>query len=225
MQQSEPILVVDDDPSVRMLIANVLGEYGFMVEQATSGEDALRLAREHPPRVVLLDVLMPGGLSGYEVCRKLKDDFGDGVGVIFISGERRESFDRVAGLLVGADDYLPKPFALDELLARVQRLAHGTRHVAQRGVRLTRREVEVLTHLVAGLDNAQIAARLVVSPRTVSTHVEHILMKLGVHSRGQAIALAYREGILDAPDAPGYEAEVIAIGDRLGRAMSRGLRP
>lgn len=210
MPHSETVLIVDDDPNVRALCSNVLSEYGFAIVEASCGEEALRMARERPPRVVVLDVRMPG-LSGYEVCRKLRDDFGDNLGIIFISGERREPFDHVAGLLLGADDYLSKPFALDELLARVQRLVRGRPRTVLHGVRLTRREVEVLEHLVAGFDNAQIAARLVVSPRTVTTHVEHILMKLGVHSRTQAIALAYREGLLEPQGIPELERQAIEL--------------
>ncbi|TMB63808.1 MAG: response regulator transcription factor [Chloroflexi bacterium] len=206
---SELVVVVDDDPNVRGLIVNLLSDYGFETAEASCGEEALRFVRERPPDVVLLDVLMPG-LSGYEVLRKLKDDFGDSVGVILISGERRESYDRVAGLLVGADDYLPKPFALDELLARVQKLVRGKRRGLPGKRRLTRRELEVLAHLVAGLDNAQIAQRLVLSPRTVTTHVEHILMKLGVHSRTQAIAMAYREGFFEGPSLRVIEGELAA---------------
>jgi len=210
MPHSEAVLIVDDDPNVRALVSNVLSEYGFAIVEASCGEEALRMAREHPPRVVVLDVRMPG-LSGYEVCRKLRDDFGENLGIIFISGERREPFDRVAGLLLGADDYLSKPFALDELLARVQRLVRGRIRNVLHGVRLTRREVEVLEHLVAGFDNAQIAARLVVSPRTVTTHVEHLLMKLGVHSRTQAIALAYREGLLERHGIRELEPQAIEL--------------
>jgi DNA-binding NarL/FixJ family response regulator len=210
MPHSETVLIVDDDPNVRALCSNVLSEYGFAIVEASCGEEALRMAHERPPRVVVLDVRMPG-LSGYEVCRKLRDDFGDNLGIIFISGERREPFDHVAGLLLGADDYLSKPFALDELLARVQRLVRGRPRTVLHGVRLTRREVEVLEHLVAGFDNAQIAARLVVSPRTVTTHVEHILMKLGVHSRTQAIALAYREGLLEPQGIPELERQAIEL--------------
>ena len=210
MPHSEAVLIVDDDPNVRALVSNVLSEYGFAIVEASCGEEALRMAREHPPRVVVLDVRMPG-LSGYEVCRKLRDDFGENLGIIFISGERREPFDHVAGLLLGADDYLSKPFALDELLARVQRLVRGRIRNVLHGVRLTRREVEVLEHLVAGFDNAQIAARLVVSPRTVTTHVEHLLMKLGVHSRTQAIALAYREGLLEPHGIRELEPQAIEL--------------
>ena len=68
----------------------------------------------------------------------------------------------------------------------------------------------MLAHLVAGLDNAQIAQRLVLSPRTVTTHVEHILMKLGVHSRTQAIAMAYREGFFEGPSLRVIEGELAA---------------
>ena len=210
----EPVLLVDDDPDVRSLMSNVLSEYGFVVYEASCGEEALRVARDRRPRVVVLDVRMPG-LSGYEVCRKLKDDFADAVGVIFISGERRESFDRVAGLLLGADDYLAKPFALDELLARVQKIVRGRPRMSLGGVRLTQREHDVLEHLVAGFDNAEIAARLVVSPRTVTTHVEHILMKLGVHSRTQAIAFAYREGLLETQAGVEEAAKLMGVRARV----------
>src|SRR2546430_12177043 len=119
MAQSKPILIVDDDPNVRALISNVLGEYGFAIFEASCGEEALHKAREHTPRVVLLDVKMPG-LSGYEVCRKLKDDFGDGMSVIFISGERREPFDRVAGLSAGVSGHPSSPLRLAQLIAAVQ---------------------------------------------------------------------------------------------------------
>ena len=70
---------------------------------------------------MILDVRLPD-LSGYEVCRELRDRLGASVPVMFVSGERIESFDRVAGLLVGGDDYLVKPFELDELVARARRL-------------------------------------------------------------------------------------------------------
>ena len=134
-------------------------------------------------------------MSGYEVCRCVRDEFGDVVAVLFVSAERTEWFDRVAGLLIGADDYLVKPFVSDELLARVRALLRRARQTA--GDReLTGRELEVLRLLAEGLDLDEIARALVISPTTVRKHIEHILGKLGVHTRAQAVALAYRERLI-----------------------------
>jgi DNA-binding NarL/FixJ family response regulator len=118
---------------------------------------------------------------------------------VFVSGERTESYDRVAGLLVGADEYLVKPVSPDELLIRVERLVGRSTPVAPPvAAKLTRRELEILSLLAQGLHAAEIAARLFISPKTVSTHVDRILRKLGVRSRAQAVALAYRRDLVPA---------------------------
>jgi DNA-binding NarL/FixJ family response regulator len=143
---------------------------------------------------VVLDVRLPG-ISGWEVCRELRSRFGDSVAVLFVSGERVESMDRVAGFLLGGDDYLVKPFALSELLARLDRAVR--RAPADGGSSpLTRRELDVLRLLAEGRRQPEIARELVISQKTVGTHIEHILGKLGVHSRAQAVALAYRNRLI-----------------------------
>jgi DNA-binding NarL/FixJ family response regulator len=110
---------------------------------------------------------------------------------------RIESFDRVAGLLIGADDYLVKPFAADELLARVRRLVRqATPLVPSLASKLTAREQEVLRLLAKGAEQDDIGRQLFISRKTVGTHIEHILQKLGVRSRTQAVALACREDLL-----------------------------
>jgi DNA-binding NarL/FixJ family response regulator len=159
----------------------------------------LALARRTEPAVVLLDVHLPD-ISGYEVCRELRDSFGEQLPILFLSGARTESYDRVGGLLLGADDYVIKPFAHDELLARVRRLlARSTHEDEARHYDLTAREREVLAHLAAGHDQAAIADALVVSEKTIATHIQHILNKLGVHSRAEAVAFAHRHGMTSAP--------------------------
>jgi DNA-binding NarL/FixJ family response regulator len=185
------VLVADDDVLFRAYVRGVLEEGGYRVVEAEDGLAALAAVRAARPAAVVLDVNMPG-LSGYEVCRSLREEYGPDLPLIFVSGERTESFDRVAGLTIGADDYLAKPFAADELLARLRRLIRRAGRAESAPTTLTRRELEVLQLLADGLDQAEIAERLVISPKTVGTHIERILAKLGAHSRAEAVALAYR---------------------------------
>jgi DNA-binding NarL/FixJ family response regulator len=190
------ILVVDDDDGMRQLVVATLRDGGFEPVGAASGEEALRLVADDQLRLAVLDVNLPG-LSGYEVCRRIKEELRPGLPVIFLSGERTESFDRVAGLLIGADDYMVKPFAPDELVVRIRTvLRRAVVHVSARMSSLTRRELEVLRLLAHANNQAEIADQLVISRKTVGTHIEHILEKLSVSSRTQAVALAYRENIV-----------------------------
>ena len=114
------ILVVDDERAVRESLRRALELEGYGVELAADGEEALhRLSLEPVPDAVVLDILMPG-VDGLEVCRRLRSD-GNTVPVLMLTA-RAEVDSRVAGLDAGADDYLPKPFALAELLARLRAL-------------------------------------------------------------------------------------------------------
>lgn len=187
-------MVVDDDASFVAYAEAVLEAAGYVSESASSGEDALRLARESTPSVVLLDIQLPK-LNGYEVCRALRDDFGRSIGIMFVSGSRTDTVDVSSGLLVGADDYLVKPCDPSELVARVAALM---RRVQPNGNsrKLTNREAEVLRLLSDGLEQRDIAGRLSISPKTVAIHIERILGKLEVHSRAQAVAAAYRENLI-----------------------------
>lgn len=113
------VLVVDDEPAVRESIGRSLRFEGYQVELAGDGHAALDAMVTRRPDVVVLDVMMPG-LDGLETCRRLRIT-GDRVPVLMLTA-RRNVGDRVAGLDAGADDYLVKPFALEELLARVRAL-------------------------------------------------------------------------------------------------------
>ena len=145
--------------------------------------------------IVLLEIPL-GNLSGYEVCRTLREQTTD-LPIVFVSGSRTESYDRVAGLLVGADDYVVKPYAPDELLTRVRNLARRSQGSSQSSIKLTKREQEILQLLADGLRPEEISERLFIARRTVGTHIENILRKLGVRSQTQAVALAFREELLD----------------------------
>src|SRR5262245_35442045 len=103
-----PILVVDDDDRFRSFVATTLSSAGFAAREAASGESALALVRADPPALVLLDICLPT-LSGFELCRQLRDRFGQELPIICVSGTKTDLLDRTAGLLIGSDDYLIKP--------------------------------------------------------------------------------------------------------------------
>jgi len=189
-------LVVDDHADFRELIAGLLKGAGIETIEAADGEEALRRAPEAD--VVLLDVNLPE-MSGYTICRELRATFGDALPILFLSGYRPESMDRAAGLLLGGDDYVTKPPDAGELMARVRRLIEKSqrrKQLASNGHGLTRRELDVLKRLGAGQRSSEIAQELGISPKTVASHVQHILSKLGVHSQAQAVARAYEQGLV-----------------------------
>jgi two-component system response regulator MprA len=117
------LLVSDDDPAVRQALERALRFEGYRVELAADGADTLAQVARLKPDLVLLDVMMPG-LSGLDACRRLRAG-GDHTPVLMLTA-RDALPDRVAGLDAGADDYLVKPFALQELLARVRALLRRT---------------------------------------------------------------------------------------------------
>ena len=189
------LLVVDDDVTLRAFVREILLHAGYSTFETDSGRDVVELVRRERPALVILDVQLPV-LSGYEVCRRLRDE-GSTPPILFVSGERVEELDRVAGLLLGADDYLVKPFSADELLARIRSLLRRSENGSS--ARLTRRELAVIRLLAEGLAHREIGRRLVISPKTVGTHVEHIYEKLGAHNRTEALAAAYRLRVIAPP--------------------------
>jgi DNA-binding NarL/FixJ family response regulator len=192
------IFVVDDDDGFRLFVAELFESIGFATTQVASGTDVVPAVGTEPPVAILLDVQLPG-LNGYEVCRELRRRYGEAIGIVFISGERTAPLDRAGGLQLGADDYLVKPVDPGELIARVLRLVDRANPALDNAGSngkldsLTHREHEVLDLLSAGLTQEQMADRLVISPKTVATHIQRILGKLDVRSRAQAVALVLRE--------------------------------
>jgi two-component system, NarL family, nitrate/nitrite response regulator NarL len=196
---SRPVLVVDDDSGFRSLVSSLLADVGYPTVEAESGEEALVAARQERPVAVLLDVCLPR-ISGYEVCQQLRDQLGEALPILFVSGERTDPLDRTAGLLIGADEYLVKPLDVDEFLARMHRLVgRAPSWNPKEMFGLTNREQDVLGLLAEGLSQKEIARELVISAKTVAAHIQNVLGKLGVHSRTQAVAIAHREGILRQP--------------------------
>jgi two-component system OmpR family response regulator len=113
------ILVVDDEKSISDLIATSLRFVGFDVRTAASGSEALTVAEGFKPHAVVLDVMLPD-IDGFEVCRQLRSE-GLNIGVLFLTAKDGMA-DKVAGLTIGGDDYMTKPFSLEELVARLRSL-------------------------------------------------------------------------------------------------------
>jgi DNA-binding NarL/FixJ family response regulator len=192
-------LIVDPDVEHLTFVARVLEDEGYGVRACTSGTDALKVASTLAPQLAILEV-DTGETCGYEVCRALREAFGDSISIMFLSGERHERHDRVAGLLLGADDFIAKPVSHDELRARARVLTRRVQPArdscathAEFG--LTARELEVLQLLADGLDQNTIARRLFIAPKTVGKHIEHILEKLSAHSRAEVVSIAHRHGL------------------------------
>jgi two-component system response regulator MprA len=137
------VLVVDDEPAVRESLERALAAEGYGVLLATDGEEALAAIERDRPDLVLLDVLMPA-LDGLEACRRLRAT-GNRVPVLMLTA-RDGVGDRVAGLDAGADDYLVKPFALDELFARIRALLRRAAPAGDGPLRFADLELDPATH-------------------------------------------------------------------------------
>jgi NarL family two-component system response regulator LiaR len=208
MRPSQPIRVVlvDDHTMVRRGLATFLKVFDDLelAGEAASGEAAIELCGQVLPDVILMDLMMPG-MDGVTATRIIRQKYPK-VQVIALTSFKEEQVVQSA-LQAGAIGYLLKDVSADEL-ARAIHAAHSGRatlspEAAQAlvnaanqppvpGQDLTERERVVLALMVEGLNNTQIAGRLVVSPSTIKTHVSHILSKLGVASRTEAVVLAMR---------------------------------
>ncbi|MGX8705841.1 MAG: response regulator [bacterium] len=110
------ILLVDDDPNIRQLVNLYLEKEGFEVVMAERGDEAVKLFRQSPPNLMLLDLMLPG-MDGWEVCREVRKT--SNLPIIMLTA-KDETFDKVLGLELGADDYVVKPFDMKELVARIK---------------------------------------------------------------------------------------------------------
>jgi DNA-binding NarL/FixJ family response regulator len=190
-------VIADPDADARAEVAALLARLECEVVEATTGDEVLEAAERELPAIVVLDVALADG-SAYECCRSLRERYGEGLPIVLVSQHRVEPSDQVAGLLLGADEYLVKPLHPDVFTARVRRLLLRFQWRSSRRSPLTPREQQVLSLLVAGVPAAEIADRLCITRKTTATHIERILAKVGAHSRAQAVAFAIRDRLVDA---------------------------
>jgi NarL family two-component system response regulator LiaR len=208
--QSIRVMIVDDHTMVRKGLATILKVFDdlLLVGEAENGTEAIKLCSEAEPNVILMDMVMPD-MDGATTTRVIRQQFPQ-VQIIALTSFKEGNLVKNA-LEAGAIAYLLKDVSADDL-ARAIRAAHAGRatlspEAAQAfvetsnlppvpGLDLTEREREVLALMVEGLNNTQIAGRLTVSPSTIKSHVSHILSKLGVASRTEAVTLALRKHIV-----------------------------
>lgn len=190
-------LIADPHGSSRALISKLVGQIGLLATVAESGEEALAAAGCDAPALVVLDVELADP-SAYEVCRELRERFGQMLPIVFTSATRTSPQDEIAGLLLGADDYFNKPLRTDRFVVRVRRLLARSPGPPTRPA-LTPREQQVLSLLVAGRNTQEIAGLLCITRKTAATHLDHIMAKLGAHSQAQAVAFAVQRNIVNRP--------------------------
>jgi DNA-binding response OmpR family regulator len=166
-------LVIEDDPNTADLVAVYLEKEGFHAIKAPDGETGLNLAERHNPVIVIVDLMLPK-IDGWEVCRRLRKK--SDVPVIMLTA-RGEEIDRVAGLTLGADDYVVKPFSPRELMARIKAILRRTSH-------MRRPEQTILSQGKIRLDPEK--RRLTVDGRPVPlTHHEYVLLEALISAPGR----------------------------------------
>jgi DNA-binding NarL/FixJ family response regulator len=219
------VVLADDQRLVRESLSTLLGLLpGIeLVAAASDGEEALALATEHRPDVMLMDLRMPR-LDGIEATRRLRERHPDVRVIALTTYADDESV--LGALRAGARGYLTKDAGSDDIRAAILTVAAGeaaldpcvqhhvvnalagdSEHAGDHGAsgtselpdELTPREAEVLALIAEGLTNAEIAARLFVSPTTVKSHINHLFAKAGLRDRAQAVTYAYRTGIAAPP--------------------------
>ena len=227
------ILIVDDEPSMVMAIADELAFHGFTVHSSSDGSAAVAAARSLRPDVLLLDVMLPG-LNGFGVCRELRAEMPD-MWIIMLTS-RAEEVDRVLGLELGADDYVTKPFSLREIVARIR-------------VGLRRKEGITAASTARRFGDVEVDLRSRVvrkaSAEIVLTRTEFEMLELFLQRAGEVITrdqflnevwgediyvthrvidthiLALRKKLEDEPENPRHIVSVRGVGYRLDLNFSR----
>jgi DNA-binding NarL/FixJ family response regulator len=215
------VLIADDQALVRAGFRSILeAQPGLkVVGEAADGRDAIDIARKRRPQVVLMDIKMPD-IDGLEATRRILAEEDHDTAVLMLTTFDLNEYVYDA-LRAGASGFLLKDVVPEDLIAAVRVVAGGdaliaptvTKRLIEHFVRtappstppaelgdLTPREVEVLTLIARGLSNGELAADLVLSEATVKTHVKHVLAKLGVRDRVQAVVFAYEAGLVTPGD-------------------------
>jgi FixJ family two-component response regulator len=208
MAEPEPtVFVVDDDASVRRSMERILRIAEFKVQTFASGRDFLSCIRPEGPGCLVLDVRMPG-LSGLDLQQELSQS-GKQIPIIFLTGHGDIPMS-VRAMKAGAVEFLTKPVKQRTLLEAIQAAIERDRATCQaraatedlqaRYEKLTPRDREVMSLVVAGLLNKQVAGELATAERTIKFHRAHIMQKLGVESLAELVRMAEKLGVSSRAD-------------------------
>jgi DNA-binding NarL/FixJ family response regulator len=208
MTVTERILIVDDDATLRLALTRYLSSLDYDINAVSSAEEGLKEIQQHPPDLIISDVLMPG-MDGLLFCQQVRlMDGGALMPFIFLSSQG-DLDERIKGHEMGADDYLVKPFDFRELAAKVKtqlkrlkRLRHELslqvqqtqQTLSPKPLPLTPSETKVFYEVIQGYTNKEVGDRLFLSPRTVQTHLSSILGKLDLVNRSQLVRFAFEQG-------------------------------
>jgi DNA-binding NarL/FixJ family response regulator len=199
------VLVVDDHPIMRLGIAAMIGAQADMIvcAQASSGDEAVRMHREHRPDVTLMDLRLPGGMSGLQALRAIRESDKEARFIVLTTYEGDEDIRQA--MEAGARGYIIKGMSAETLLEALRRVHGGSRFLPAPVARLLEsrnpnsdlspREREVLSLIVNGKSNRDIADALKITEATVKCHVSVILARLGVADRTQAVITALQRGL------------------------------
>lgn len=227
----QTILVVDDEPHIVEVVRDYLMQAGFHVLTAAYGTAALNLVRQEHPDLIVLDLMLPGGLDGLEVCRRIRQDNSISSIPIIMLTAKVELTDRLVGLELGADDYITKPFSPREVVARVKAVLRRFRDgaadrklftIGNLKIDLTTRTVSVENHRVSvtptEYDLLTVLARYPGRPFTRAQLVEHIYdVAYGGYDRAiDSHIKNLRRKIEPDPSNPTYIHTVYGVGYKLG---------
>jgi DNA-binding NarL/FixJ family response regulator len=211
------ILIVDDDRSVRVLIRECLQLEGYSVIEARNGEEALSLAKQYHPHLLISDIIMPGK-NGYELVKELRQNPHFRLLPVIFLTQQNTTDARISGYQAGCDIYLPKPFQIQELNTVVRSLLERAQIVQSElwfSVQnsesnselvnniesfdlcdLTKRESDVLTLISQGFSNKKIAQELHLSSKTVEKYVSNLLQKTRTNNRTELLRFAFDHNLI-----------------------------
>ncbi|MGR3273916.1 response regulator transcription factor [Acaryochloris marina NIES-2412] len=213
------VLIVDDEPGIRLAVTDYLEAVGYTVISAATGQQAWQLVQQYRPHLLVTDIRMPQ-MDGYELVKLVRQQPAFRLLPVIYLTECSQTQERIRGYKLGCDAYLAKPFNLEELavvirslLDRVQIVQTEIQAVSQatpsresvdtafvNALNLTQREQQVLLLLTEGLSNAQIGEQLHLSPRTVEKYVSKLLQKTETSNRAEIVRFAMEHHLLGAID-------------------------
>lgn len=207
--QDATVLVIDDNPINLDVLCDYLSTMGVKVLVKIDGESGIETAMRKQPDIIILDILMPV-MDGYETCRRLKSEpTTQAIPVIFASA-LNETIDKLKGFEVGGVDYISKPFAVEEVLARLENCVKLHRQINEKRkissqnreekiafYQLSEREIKILQLYASGSTRSEMAEKIYLSENSIKWYLKELFIKLNVKNRAQAIEKAREIGLMD----------------------------